>query len=260
MKLSHSNAHFRTLSACSLTITPESAAFFQTRNLDALGSFLRSSESANIFLELKEPLAIENLDLLEAELNNQGIVPVPAVTLTQQATRDASYLRWKLRCRGVQQEFRFLVDIARYLNSWAEKIKIQLASFSESSLLSGLEFADSAELGDQQSALAQLYYLDSLAAYVIGRFSGQKHSLNHGLNLLLRHLAHKDLASTKGTKPPSLASQLSFPTAVLPLDRKHFELLVRQQRSAEKRPRSDCPLKPITPCKADVFPSGLRTQ
>ena len=190
--------------------------------LEKLAQMLEARPGETTLLEL------EQLEMLEAELRNQGILPspdAPAIGLSQHALHSASILRWRARRAGVAGDtLNFRIDVPRYVLSRAKEIGEELASAGRDNIGSGTELLlrRSASWGkgleSPSRLLGELEYLEAFSAYLLGHFDATTNRYQRGLNVVLRILAGK----SKGVEPEA--------KIVLPMEVKDFLEAVRPFR------------------------------
>lgn len=167
------------------------------------------------------PLTLEQLEMLEAELKNQGILPTIDGSLFQHALHTSSILRWRGRRAGVVCDgFDFRIDVPRYVVARAEQIEQQLTTFrsaetgAKGELLLHRSSSWGKGLDSPSRLLSELTSLDAFAGYLLGKFEQHTNRYQRGLNLLLKILttgeAKKDVEASKG------------PQIVLPVEPREF--------------------------------------
>jgi len=168
---------------------------YSFNNLSDLFSNIENKDKSPI----KQPLSIEELEMLEAELLNQGIISAKSDALSKRVRREIALLIWN----GKRNSSNFS----------SPNFRIELKSFIKFETIKLTTLNDN--LKDQQIApkikLKQdLKYLDEFAAYLNGAFENTKSSYEKGLNLVLR-------AIMKTTE--EIDENLSF---ILPISKAEF--------------------------------------
>ncbi|HQH26197.1 MAG TPA: hypothetical protein PLP17_02285 [Oligoflexia bacterium] len=141
-------------------------------------------------------LSIEQLEMLEAELQNQrllGRLPAFAKSVHQHALQQASIWRWKARRLGVREnDLRFQVNLHQYLICYAEELLYGFETRRSGLRADGPPSATDAEReGTQEltpATLAVLQYLNRFAAYLDGQYESGRNRYERGLNVVLRVL------------------------------------------------------------------------
>ena len=194
--------------------------------LSELEALLSNSFAADRLSErISSPMQLEQLEMLEAELKNQGILPKgEATTLAQHALHSASILRWRAQRGGITGDnIEFVVDVPEYLLRRAEEIEKQLIELGakDNSQESELFLRRSSSWGkayDNQTRLLQdLGYLERFASYLLGKFDEDGNRYERGLNLILRIIAARN--------PAYFASRKT--RIELPMDVKQFSATLR---------------------------------
>lgn len=177
-------------------------------------------------------LTLEQLEIFEAELRNQRILPLlgsATPTLTQDAQMEANLLRWRARRAGfLGSELQFRVDLERYTGMLAVDLMKLQSSGSEKNDLEQIT-ALSAQRQTLRSAYVtsaiiaeKLLYLDALASYLLGGFDAPQNKYQAGLNLILKILSSKSESATNHGV-----------SVVFPVTHKEFLSLVRAHQVSE---------------------------
>ena len=177
---------------------------------------------------VRRPLTLDDLEMLEAELVNQGVmIPVAnsdgvgVFSVSQRAAFEIASLRWRARRVSPNKQSRFVVDVPRYLLNWATELlqtktykqvssqsRMRGASAEIKPLLPG--FNEIISIDDERTTQAQLRYLELFAQYIIGiEENTPSASRDRGLEVVLKTLS--DPIAQSYHCPVSL-------TAVLPMN------------------------------------------
>ncbi len=173
-------------------------------NADLLqfGSLHRLSEESNQKnfskrLLTNKPLELNTVEMLEAELTNQGILPVivdSSSTLAQHIAHEVNIWRWRGRRVGTGgAKLHFNVTLAPYLiakgHQLARYLELDSPIGNDSpSLISQPSNAWRINLGNKSQVTEKLEYLDSFAAYLLGNFNEARDKYQRGLNIVLKSL------------------------------------------------------------------------
>ncbi len=180
---------------------------------------------------LQEPLALEQLEMLEAELRNQAILPsLPENTpsLAQAAAVEINLYRWRARRTGVAcNKLNFIVDVPRYVASLAVDLtsllhpeRFSITSEEENSRTSQRTTWRTV-FTTEDKIRASLEYLELFAAYFKGHFDNPSNGYQRGLNLVLKVLATKQTTE-------SISSVVQENISVcLPIRQTDFHSLIR---------------------------------
>jgi hypothetical protein len=191
------SAHDLGINACTSAEVGETAAA-----VEQLQQICRNPAAREqLCRRISSPMEIEQLEMLEAELRNQGILPGETEgsgTLSQHALHTASILRWRARRAGIRGNgLHFSVDLPQYLLTRAAELDEQLRRQNDSTERQdlGLFVHRSGSWAKAHPALphlfAELDYLERFAAYLLGAFDESRNTYQQGLNLILRVLARK---------------------------------------------------------------------
>ena len=215
-------------------------------HLQELRAVLRDSGSA--YLRLRNAVGAidaDQFEMLEAELQNQGILPRvsnSSYKLSQRASYDAQFWRWRAKRYGAQNvELRFLVDVPKFILSRSEEILEALDNneFAKESAAEQTLLQRASARGESTlNPTSELRYLDQFAAYVMGEFDDSTNRYHQGLNLVLKVLSIS-------TRPPSETGSMvqervenisGVPhfrlTATLPLDKEEFFYCLKSTRNS----------------------------
>ncbi len=195
-----------------------------------LRSLLLSEPKAALLLpkQFAEPMDIEQLEMLEAELTNQGILPADATTVSQHALHSASILRWRARRAGVSADnVYFLVRVPEYVLMRADEIQreLQLRHSESREDTEELFLLRSASWGkgiDSHSRLQQdLLYVDRFASYILGKFGHDTNRYQRGLSLILKII---------GNTRQLLSGEIERTNVELPTDPRAFTRRLKDLR------------------------------
>lgn len=164
-------------------------------SLRALARQEENSLSDEPGLRRYSELNLEQLEMLEAELANQGLVPrsvSESFSIAQHAVHSAAILRWRAARAGyTTQLFDFRIDLPRYILTRAEEIAAQLdAPPRDEDLLARRTDSWGRERESRTQLLKQLEYLSALAEYLIADHGEASTNRYHrGLSVVLRALS-----------------------------------------------------------------------
>jgi hypothetical protein len=180
-------------------------------------------------VEMQGPVTIAQLEMLEAELQNQGILPVRGdrtKLLSQFANYEVDLWRWRARRVGSESiEMHFSVDAPRYLIHCAlnllkryEQPRGDDNAVSEdvSSVMPGasglIEINHSwiTHVSSDANLPANLLYLERFATYLLGGYGRALNRFQRGLNVVLRALG-SPTAPAPGTEAVMLTLPFSRP-------------------------------------------------
>jgi hypothetical protein len=156
----------------------------------------------------RHEISIEQLEMLEAELRNQGITSDNgAVYLAQIASLDRNMLRWRARRSSIVcPELLFSLDIMAYLMRTACELIASLDG-TEPDDQTRSRFLWHALISTREQALTQIDYLEQLAFFFDGDESRTSNRFQQGLTLLLRILIKPERREA-----PENAVQVTLPT------------------------------------------------
>jgi len=163
----------------------------------------------------EEPISLESLEMIEAELLNQGLLPdlgSEAHFLSKQASLEASYWLWRTRRHGVRDsEILFQVDLRAYLLRLVVEYTESFAFKTRRSSPAIRQFTPwTVDESDSMEALEKLRYLNAFASILMSRHKPRaENRYQRGLDLLLELLA-------KSAKPSGVKK------LCLPLSRRDF--------------------------------------
>lgn len=139
---------------------------------------------------LNKPIGIEQFEMLEAELQNQGILSridpdIPC--LASLANQEATFWRWRAqRYCASRVNVSFEVDVPRYIVQRSLEVLAALDEFGLSEEGSTWKFS----FRSKKSLLQELRYLESFASYINGAYDRSTNRYQRGCNLILQVLAH----------------------------------------------------------------------
>lgn len=125
------------------------------------------------------PLTLNQLEMLEAELINQGLLPVSEERIAEAALRQIALFRWKARRFGANQAvIDYRIDLPRFI----------LALATELAESNGEGQYSLTQLGRSLNREARLNYLEDMAAFLLEQDQPTQNSYQRGLRLILRIL------------------------------------------------------------------------
>lgn len=182
---------------------------------------------------LTSDLSLEGLEMLEAELRNQGILPKHIPGVTQRALREASVLRWKARRGGVDEaRLTFFVNISRYLTTLGTHLteRDPVTSSEDANLFYlGADSWYSKRLPEHERS-AQLAYLEAFASYLIGTFDQTSNRYERGMNLVLKVLNLRATPRREAADGANDEAHAAIPVT-LPIETDEFLRLLRPHRA-----------------------------
>lgn len=138
---------------------------------------------------LAQGLPLEDLEMLEAELVNQGILnvsPQCAFSLVRQGMHEINLWRWRAKRIGFDpNRLEFEMSVPHYIIYHSEQLlaDLQLAE-NGASRIGGQSWR---YRGSRKTMLMEeLRYLDRYAAYLCGEFESTQDRYQQGLNLVLK--------------------------------------------------------------------------
>ena len=150
---------------------------------------------AEVVLALRhvlQPISLEGLEMLEAELLNQQILiqrDASFQTLSQQLNHEVSVWSWRAVRLGMHsKEMFFEVNLPNYILSKAAEL-LSVSKRSSESLLAARELQTPGS--NSSLVLFRLQYLELFAAYLIGKYEKASSRYQRGLNLVLKTLCHR---------------------------------------------------------------------
>ncbi len=143
-------------------------------NILELSKFLEIENlETNTILKLSSPISIDQLEMLEAELHNQGILSKTIETISQRVRHDAGLLGWHARRFGISpNQIEFLVDVPKYIIKKAQELEEETKSSTQNSTLFPRE----------------LSYLDQFSSFILGKFDNTENKYEDALNVVLNVL------------------------------------------------------------------------
>lgn len=158
-------------------------------------------------------LSIEELEMWEAELLNQGFIsPVADIRLSHLVFRQANLLRWRAARSGVEGgRLRFTVHVPVLLIARAAQIVAAVAVLPEHPDTRRAEEARSSAETVRRD-MAELRYLEAIAARLTtAETAAPKSAYHRGLDLVLRVIGAGTRRSTHG---PAEALMVELPVAM----------------------------------------------
>lgn len=184
--------------------------------------------------ELQNPISVSQLEMLEAELQNQGILPARkdrTKLLSQFANYEIDLWRWRARRVGSQSiDLQFAIDTPRYvvhcalnlLKRYEQTIDQAGGENSIADAASGVMAAASGlieinnswiiHISSDTNLPANLLYLERIATYVLGGYGRALNRFQRGLNVVLRALG----------SPKTAGDSLHTVRLVMPFSRPDF--------------------------------------
>jgi hypothetical protein len=182
----------------------ELSKFFIRNGYTQLAGLLRETFSSSRG-PVTRTLHVEELEMLEAELINQGILIPNVDTLSKRARHEISILLWHGKKVNIQSDlFDFRISIKDLIRHEIEK-----------NCLPDFESTNSSMMQMKQKSRNELDYLEQFAGYLNGEFENPKSRYEKGLNVVLK-------AITKTCAPVS-SDKIK---CTLPLTRQEFISLV----------------------------------
>lgn len=203
--------------------TPAAAIPAAYPNLLVLKQNLAASRhSSPLLARIGTALRIEQVEMLEAELINQGILlnlRSQGYTLSRQIAHEESVWRWRALRFGVEGNvLGFHVWLPAYLVERAQELAAAVPLGQEVSPLPG-SAVPRAEGG--LPAAVELQYLERFSAYLNGEFDAASNRYQRGLNVVLRAISAPAKEDTGAEKSPVL-------DLTLPLTMKAFVHTLKQ--------------------------------
>ena len=175
------------------------------------------------------PMVVATVEMLEAELTNQGILPglaIGCMSISQNLAHEMNIWRWKARRIGTAHiSLIFEVALPHYILERAEKIALFVAELErQPDTDSRLYFVQSRHtstvaFNTEEEALSELSYLDAFAAYLTGAFDESENSFQRGLNLILKTLTSR---SSESDVTMSADNESIEVRVTLPVSNQHF--------------------------------------
>jgi len=147
--------------------------FLQKKGLNNLYSLLYNPQSRRRSA-VARPLSVEELEMLEAELKNQGIinsrVDTYSDTLSQFARHRIGMLVWLARRTEISNEqIDFKIDLLEFIKSLIRE-----------------KYQECVSLNLSKYSYDEIQYLEQFASYLNGEYSEPINKYEQGLNLVLR--------------------------------------------------------------------------
>ena len=184
-----------------------------------------------------QPVSVSSLEMLEAELANQMIVPTlgeHTPSIAQAAAFEANLLQWRARRFGISgTQIQFQIDLGRYVGYLAVEL-IQLhreMKLSPAHLLRGhlssKRLSWRAIFPSDEIVRSTLQYLDRFAKYLLADDETAEGRFQRGLNLVLKVLADGD-SESRATAREALGNTTHV---VLPVITRDYLTRLRAQTS-----------------------------
>ncbi|HMO18543.1 MAG TPA: hypothetical protein PKA63_10120 [Oligoflexia bacterium] len=134
---------------------------------------------------LQRPVSLVSLEMLEAELVNQGLIDKNQDSLAKFARHQISLLVWQARRLMLPLEnIEFLIDVTELII----KLAYQAVSYSSGEINKNLSYSDN-----------QLRYLEQFSAYLTGIYQTPTNKYEQGMNLVLKSISETNINSTDKT-------------------------------------------------------------
>jgi hypothetical protein len=145
---------------------------------------------------VSHPLSIEELEMLEAELINQGILTPDVDALSKRVRREISLLLWNAKRTGASTgEINFKIDLMSFIVFEVNKLcPDELCSHHNTHPL-------------RQKMKNELRYLDQFASYLTGAFEEPRSGYEKGLNVVLKAIMKTH--ETEKTHTPDIIMPIS---------------------------------------------------
>jgi hypothetical protein len=192
---------------------------------------MNNAEPTSLF---SRAIGLNELEMLEAELSNQGLIPKyrkngclrrpssdiepsaraelilssradSCATLAQKASLDAIAWRWRARRSGYKShEIGFVVDVPNFLLYWAIELSAKLEKSvsvsrrsNDETLFLRTPHVQSNQPENRASIVRKLRYIDAFAAFLLGNSSTQAGPFQRGLDVVLRALTANRSSSSQ---------------------------------------------------------------
>lgn len=191
----------------------------QYPNLTALNECLVESPQVLICRSV-EP---EQLEMLEAELRNQGILPKPegeAQLISFRVMREIASLKWRARSIGLDKvNLHFAIDLPRYVNARAIQLHQTTSVKSTSDSIRIDPLIDGSSLSSYSNE-SEMLFLERFAMFLTGEFERSANRYQRGLNVILRVLTRSNKErSTSRFRAGNRGSKTSI---LLPISKREF--------------------------------------
>lgn len=155
-----------------------------------------NQNSTNFYLNFNA-ITPSSLEMLEAELQNQSILPKSSERILHVAYRachEINYLRWRARGSGLNATgIRFVIDLARYIIH-CSMTHCSISDFSNNTI-DTINHEPSIPLRlskyDTRYDIQTMEYFESFAGYLTGKYTRDTNKYNKGLNTLLTMMTHR---------------------------------------------------------------------
>ena len=171
-----------------------------------------------------EILSVETIEIFEAELRNQGLLPQPdeyTGTLAQQLHNEINLWQWRARRAGCDaRKLTFKIHLTSYILEKAKELLIFAQSITKEPSASTLERPGNfwcMNYNGRNEIHAKLQYLELFAAYLNGVHDQTENRYRQAHNLLL-----KSLSTRSGS-----AESLDKLKVLLPIDPQQFTTLLK---------------------------------
>jgi len=147
---------------------------------------------SNVLRRLQVPLEFSQVEMLEAELKNQGILPNGSgrgYSLTQIGSQESSLWCWRAeRYGGKGKTLAFTMLLPEFVVSRAAELIVS-ADSGESSRQSPSASMHRKKIESPTSMREELNFLERFAAYLCGAYDHAENRYQRGLNLVLQVLS-----------------------------------------------------------------------
>ncbi len=174
----------------------------------------------NVLRRLQVPLEFSQVEMLEAELKNQGILPrhgTEKYSLTQIGSQQSSVWRWRAeRFGGKGKSLSFTMNLPEFVIHRAEQLVQSSEAQEASTQSSNSASVYGGKIDCKTSVKEELNYLERFAAYLCGAYDHAENRYQRGLNLVLQVLSCSAIRSAEKQRSEG---QLD---CCLPLQKKEF--------------------------------------
>lgn len=212
---------------------PQRILVLRTQGLHHLAKLaerqLEGRYETNVLRRLQVPLEFSQVEMLEAELKNQGILPRNSshkYSLTQIGSQQSSMWRWRAeRYGGKGRTLSFTINLPEFVIYRAEQL-LQDSEVAETSAPSGSSASVyGGKIDCKTSRKDELNYLERFAAYLCGAYDHAENRYQRGLNLVLQVLS---CSASRSLETEREEGQLNF---CLPLEKKEFLRKLKSTKS-----------------------------
>jgi len=167
-----------------------------------------------ILRSLDKTLSLDQFEMLEAELQNQGILQLPSDinhSMAQHCNVQIQLLRWHAKRFGWKRSsLDIRIDIPRWALSEARELSHELRGYiylnssgrNDDSLTVEQLLPLSINLDDWQSRVAKAKYLTQFICYLNGAFLDTRNRFQRGLNVVLGTLSRTARGIRSGSETP----------------------------------------------------------